>query len=208
MQIKILNRWSAEVIFECEAESMKLAVKLAIEKGVSLASANLRSADLIYANLSNADLSYADLSYANLSAADLSDADLRSANLRSANLRSADLRSANLSVLRDDFWAVLSAEPMGVPYLREALVAGKVNGSCYESECQQACLVGSLAYGVKRHYEKLEILKPNASRPAERFFLSIQPGHTPDNSQFAKLAVEWIDAWPPMKFMQFTQAVS
>ena len=30
---------------------------------------------------------------------------------------------------------------------------------------------------------------------AQRFFLGINQGDTPENNQFAKLAVEWIDEW-------------
>ena len=53
MKIEIKNRWTGEVIYACEAGSMKLAVKAAIE-----AKANLRWADLRGANLSGADLDY------------------------------------------------------------------------------------------------------------------------------------------------------
>ena len=41
MKIEIKNRWTGGVVFECEAGSMKLAVKAAIE-----AKADLRGADL------------------------------------------------------------------------------------------------------------------------------------------------------------------
>jgi hypothetical protein len=86
MKIGIKNRWTAEVIFSAEADSIKAAVLLAIEAG-----ANLSSADLRRANLRSADLSSADLS-----SADLSSADLRSANLSSANLRRANMDFTNI----------------------------------------------------------------------------------------------------------------
>ena len=76
MKIEIKHRFSGSVLFSCEAENMKIAVKLAIE--------------------AKADLSGADLSGADLSGADLSGANLRGANLRVANLRGADLSGANL----------------------------------------------------------------------------------------------------------------
>jgi uncharacterized protein YjbI with pentapeptide repeats len=104
MEIKILHRWSLEVLFSHDAENntMALTVKAAIAASANLRSANLSSANLRSANLSSADLSGANLSSANLSGANLSGANLRSANLSSAdlsgaNLSSADLRSANLS---------------------------------------------------------------------------------------------------------------
>jgi uncharacterized protein YjbI with pentapeptide repeats len=90
--IQIKHKLSSEVLFECEAESIKEAVELAVSKETNLWNADLSYADLWNANLRNADLSYADLWNANLS-----DANLRNANLRNADLSYADLRNANLS---------------------------------------------------------------------------------------------------------------
>ena len=56
MKIQIKHRISLDVLFECEADSMKIAVKLAVENN-----ADLSSADLSYADLSSADLRSADL---------------------------------------------------------------------------------------------------------------------------------------------------
>ena len=69
MKFQIKNRWTAAVIFECEADSLWLAVEMAISKSISLSYANLRAANLSYANLRAADLSAADLRDANLRAA-------------------------------------------------------------------------------------------------------------------------------------------
>jgi uncharacterized protein YjbI with pentapeptide repeats len=104
------------MLFECEAESMSCAVKLAVKakanlsgadlrwanlreadlrganlRGANLSGAYLRGADLRWADLSGADLRWANLSEANLSEANLSGAYLRGANLSEANLRGADL---------------------------------------------------------------------------------------------------------------------
>ncbi|WP_186263326.1 pentapeptide repeat-containing protein [Burkholderia gladioli] len=102
MKIEILNRWTLKVMFECEADSMKVAVELACKqgtylRGAYLSGANLRGAYLSDAYLSDADLRGADLSDADLRGADLSDADLRGANLRGAYLSGADLSDAYLS---------------------------------------------------------------------------------------------------------------
>ena len=51
MNIKILNRWSLRVIFECEADSMKAAVELACKQGVSLRGSNLSDSNLRGSNL-------------------------------------------------------------------------------------------------------------------------------------------------------------
>ena len=112
MKIQIKCRFTANILFETEADTIKAAVNLAIEKKINLSranlsganlrsaylsGANLRSAYLSDANLSGADLSRANLSDADLSDADLSDADLSRANLSDADLSDADLSDANLS---------------------------------------------------------------------------------------------------------------
>jgi uncharacterized protein YjbI with pentapeptide repeats len=125
--------------------------------------------------------------------ANLRSANLRSANLFSADLGSANLRSADLGSAKADFWAVLRAAKNEAAALRAALVAGKVNGSTYSGEC--AGLVGTNANARHCAYTEIAGLKPDQSRPAERFFLSIREGDTPDKSQPAKLAVEWLDEW-------------
>ena len=86
MRIQIRHRYNYSVLFECEADSMKIAVKLAIKAKANLSGANLFGANLSRANLYGADLSWADLSRANLLSADLSRADLLSADLSGANI--------------------------------------------------------------------------------------------------------------------------
>jgi uncharacterized protein YjbI with pentapeptide repeats len=165
----------------------------AVLSDADLSDAVLRNADLSDADLSDAVLSDADLSNAVLRNADLSGADLRGADLRDADLRGADLRDAVLTPIRDDMWAVLSGAPNEVAGLRKAIVEGRINGSTYEGEC--ACLVGTIANVAGKSYQKLDFVKPNAGRPIERFFMGIERGHTPENNQFSKLALEWLDQW-------------
>jgi len=95
--MKILNRFTGEVIFECNSKSMNVAVKLALESGANLSWANLYWANLYWANLYGANLYGANLYGANLSGANLSGANLSWANLSWANLYGANLSGANLS---------------------------------------------------------------------------------------------------------------
>ncbi len=158
----------------------------------NLRSANLRYADLRYADLSYADLSYANLSYANLRSANLSYANLRSANLRYADLSYADLSYADLIDIRNDFWSILLFARAEVKGLRKALVEGKIDGLVYEGDC--ACLVGTVAKERKCKVGDLTgNLKPDSTRAAERFFMAIKPGDTPDENPAAKIALEWLD---------------
>jgi hypothetical protein len=102
MLFEIKNRFSGEVIFKLETESIKLCVIAAIKSRANLSranlsGANLSGADLYGADLYGADLYGADLSGADLYGADLSRANLSRANLSGANLSGADLSRANLS---------------------------------------------------------------------------------------------------------------
>ncbi|WP_179105862.1 pentapeptide repeat-containing protein [Burkholderia pseudomallei] len=224
MKIEIFNRWTLKVIFECEADSMKVAVELAYKQSVSLrganlrgaylSDANLRDANLSGANLRGADLSGANLRGANLRGAYLSDANLRGANLRGANLRGANLRGAylsdanlrdanlrdanlrgaNLLPIKADFIEVISQAPREVPALIEALKAGRVDGSTYSGEC--ACLVGTIANarGIDVDSSEFDIQK-DSSRPIECFFMAIRKGDTPETNAASKLALEWAETW-------------
>jgi len=188
VKFEIKNRWSDEVLFSHECESIKEAVAAALDADADLRGANLRGA-----NLRGADLRGADLSGANLRGADLSYADLHGADLRGANLSGANLRGADLTPIRDDVWAVLSAAPAEVPALRAALAEGRINGSVHSGEC--CCLVGTLGKAHGGDETCIPGLAPNSLRPAEMFFRPIKPGQTAETSQHVKLALEWVDQW-------------
>jgi uncharacterized protein YjbI with pentapeptide repeats len=90
--IEIKNRWTGQVIYTSQKETLREAVIEAVESG-----ANLSGADLSNANLIGAYLSGANLCNANLSGADLSGANLIGAYLIGADLSGADLSGADLS---------------------------------------------------------------------------------------------------------------
>ena len=206
MKIEIRSRFTDAVIYTHEAEdaTMRDAVLAAVLQGVSLLSADLRSANLSYADLSYADLSYADLRSANLRSANLSYANLSYADLSYADLRDADLRDADLTPIRDDIWAVLSSAPREVPAVIDALKAGRVDGSTYHGPC--ACLVGTIAIKREVSVDDLEGLHPNSSRPAERFFMGIRKGDTPETNQFSALALKWVQQWHDNMVAAFSPA--
>ena len=181
MKIDIKSWFTGKVLFSIETETWRLAMEAAVKS-----KANLRDA--------------------NLGGANLRDANLGGANLGGANLRDANLGGANLTVIRDDLWAVLCSAPTEAASLRQALLDGQVDGTQYEGKC--ACLVGSLAKAKGCRYTDIPGLTPNSQRPSERFFAAILPDHTPANSQFAKLAVEWIDQWQMNMDRAFGRAIT
>ena len=219
MKIEIKHRWSLRVLFEHDVENntIALTVKAAVESGADLGGADLRSADLggadlRSADLRSADLRSADLRSANLRSADLRSADLRSADLRSANLGGANLRSANLGganlgganlqPIRADFYDVLSHAGKEVPALIDALKNGRVDGSTYTGEC--SCLVGTIATarGVDVYGDDFGI-QTDSNRPAERFFMAIKKGDTPETNQASKIALDWAESWLDMQRKAF-----
>jgi hypothetical protein len=88
----------------------------------------------------------------------------------------------------------LDAAPSEVPGLLAALNEGRIDGSQYTGEC--ACLVGTIANLRGCTYSDLvDDLRPNASRPAERFYMGISKGDTPATSQVSALAAQWTTEW-------------
>ena len=79
MNIQIKSRFNAAVLFEhdCENNSIRITLELAIKSGANLSHADLSGANLSCANLSGANLSGANLSGAYLSGAYLSGAYLK-----------------------------------------------------------------------------------------------------------------------------------
>ena len=97
MKIEIKNRWTGNVIFSFECNTIMDCLIEAIRTGANLRDTDLRGANLTGANLRGANLTDADLTGADLRDADLRDADLMGANLTGADLRGADLMGANLT---------------------------------------------------------------------------------------------------------------
>jgi len=161
--------------------------------GADLSGADLSGADLSGANLHGVDLSGADLIGADLSGANLSGAFLSGAFLSRADLSGADLSGADLEDIKADLFKILDLAHDEILGLREALVEGRVDGQVYEGDC--ACLVGTVANLRGCSYMEIVGIPPNSARPAERWFLAICEGDTPETSQVSALAVAWIDEY-------------
>jgi hypothetical protein len=181
-------------------------------RGANLYGTNLRDADLYGSNLRDADLRGANLYGTNLRDADLRGANLRGADLRGANLygtnlRDADLYGSNLygtplSKLPQDFinqcsrdiLFILGCLKAEVPYLRQALLDGKVDGSQYEGDC--ACLIGTLGKadgGTNKVCTAIPFYEKGTHNYGEMWFLNIKEGDTPKNNEFAAHALKLCD---------------
>ena len=185
----------------------------AVLRGADLRDADLRDADLQGAVLQDADLRGAvlrgaDLRGAVLRGADLQDAVLQGADLRDAVLQGADLQGADLQGVSfvnlpqsfinecsQQMLYIFSYTKSELPYLREKLIAGEVDGSKYEGDC--CCLVGSLAKSKKVDVDKycgvIPFYEKSPQNPAETWFLNITQGDTPENNEFAAHALKLID---------------
>lgn len=107
-----------------------------------------------------------------------------------ANLSRANLSDADLDSIKYDFFGRMLMQKKEIPALREKLIAGEVDGSCYEGKC--ACFVGTIANIKEVGYMDLQ-LKPNAYSATEIWFAGINQGDTPENNTTAKITLGWID---------------
>mgnify|MGYP000926864267 CR=1 FL=1 len=132
----------------------------------------------------------ANLEGADLQGADLEGADLQRAYLEGAYLEGAYLQGAKLDDIKNDIFSVLAAAKTEVLGLYDSLMRGRIDGSVYEGEC--ACLVGTIANVRHENYKELSIdLRPDSSRPAERWFLGINKGDIPQNNPISEITAEW-----------------
>lgn len=122
----------------------------------------------------------------------MSGAKLTGAKLRNANLTGSNLPEANLNYIKFDVWTVFNYYPHEVRGVQTALREGRIEGRRYEGQC--ADLIGTIANQRNCSYQSL-VIKPDSSRPAERWFFAIQRGDTPENSPIVKLTEEWIEEW-------------
>ncbi len=174
MKIEIKCRFSLKVLFECEADSLKLGVEKAVALRANLYGANLYGANLTRANLYGANLD--------------------GANLDGANLDGANLYGANLENIKKDFFEKLALAQNEVVGLYKALVDGKIDGSVYHGEF--ACFVGTIANLRGVDYESLADsinLIANSDSPTERWFMAIQKGDTPEGNKVSKVTKEWLE---------------
>jgi len=158
---------------------------------------NLRWSNLRGSNLSGSDLRWSDLSWSNLRWSDLRWSNLRWSDLRWGNLRWSNLRWSDVAPARSDFLSEVLKLPNELEFLRDALKAGKVDGSTYVGECR--CLAGTLAKakGVKNYNgENIKnglMFHADAGSPREVFFRAISKGDTPKKNPACKIALEWTE---------------
>jgi hypothetical protein len=158
--IEIRNRWTNEVLFSVEAETLAEAVKAALASGANLSGANLSRANLSRANLYGANLSGANLSGADLYGADLYGANLYGANLSGADLYGADLSGANLYGADLSRANLYGANLSGADLSRANLSGANLSGAnlsganlsranLYGANLSRANLSGADLYGAK-----------------------------------------------------------
>jgi hypothetical protein len=94
--IDILYRTGAVLYHSDMWNTRAEAAEEAVQRGISLAGADLRGANLLGVDLHGADLQGADLREADCRDADLAEVNFRDADLRGANVQSANLDRARL----------------------------------------------------------------------------------------------------------------
>jgi hypothetical protein len=109
----------------------------------------------------------------------------------------------DLAAVKEDFLSVVSKLPGEVPYLRLAVIEGRIDGSVYYGEC--ACLKGTLARKAVGFTFKLPAGRWSyiqfalgircgiAESLAEQFFYHIGEGDTPATNPYSAVVLDWLD---------------
>jgi hypothetical protein len=109
----------------------------------------------------------------------------------------------DLAAVKADFLSVISKLPGEVPYLRLAMIEGRIDGTVYSGKC--ACLKGTLARKAAgplfNHIDSPSAfialaygIKCNITESlAEQFFWHIQEGDTPATNPYAAVVLDWLD---------------
>lgn len=81
-----------------------------------------------------------------------------------------------------------------MPFLKQSLLEGKVDGSTYEGDC--ACLVGTLGKadsGTEAVCSAIPFYKKGTHNAGENWFLNIKKGDTPETNAFSKHVMALIE---------------
>jgi hypothetical protein len=75
--------------------------------------------------------------------------------------------------------------------LRQAIVEGRVDGSTYSGAC--ACLCGTIANVRGASPYELQGIQADSDSMAERFFMGIRKGDTPETNAASRMVLQWVD---------------
>ncbi len=218
----ILHKAKASSIRSLVENAVSDGVNLesAVLRDEDLSSLNLKNARLNFADLKGADLSNTDFRYSNLRGtyfekskltgtdfefAILQDADLRGTNLEGADLRGTNLEGADLrgtinipqrwiNFCSRDMLYVFSRLTWELAGLKEALQAGRIDGTCYYGKC--ACLIGTLSNlngTIEEVCTNIAYYDEGLHNYCEQWFYQIRMGDKPKDNPFAKHAVKLIN---------------
>lgn len=125
-----------------------------------------------------------------------------------ANLYGADLRKLPLDFINQcsrDILFILQMLKKEMPFLKDKLIKGEVDGSQYNGEC--ACLIGTLANGhggMDKVCQAIPFYEKGTHNMGETWFLNINKGDTPENNQFAAHVMKLIEMVETDKYYTIT----
>ncbi len=196
--VEIYKNWTEE-------ERKQAIISMPVYRQAELAS-EVRAAGYSASEVLSAGYSTSALRAAGYSASEVLSAGYSAPEVRAAGYSASALRSAgySASALRD---TELSSErdiknkckKMGreeSQFVCDTLYRGLMDGRQYGSIESCGCFLGSAAkkarLSVDDFCKKLGI-KKNADSPAEKWFMGVSVGDTPENNYAAKKGVEWIE---------------
>lgn len=102
--------------------------------------------------------------------------------------------SYNLAAVKKELFEVLSIAPEEARSVRQAIIAGDVDGGYYIGEC--CCIKGIIAakLGIPvKNLEQTYGIGLNQRSYLENFLFNIVEGDTPESSAFSRAILEWCD---------------
>ena len=97
MKIEIRHRYTNEVIYSCEAKTIREAVQKAVKENVSLSNSDLSNSNFRNSDLRNSILRNSDFTNSDFTNSILRNSDLRNSDFRNSILTNSDLSNSDLS---------------------------------------------------------------------------------------------------------------
>jgi hypothetical protein len=102
--------------------------------------------------------------------------------------------SYNLAAVKKELWEVLNIAPEEAKAVRQAVIAGDIDGGYYIGEC--CCIKGIIAAKLGIPVKNLEAaygIGLNERSYLENFLFNIVEGDAPESSAFSRALLEWCD---------------
>ena len=162
----------------------------------SYSASDVLSAGYSASALRRAGYSASALLSASYSASDLLSAGYSASALRRAGYSASDVLSLETSCKEDVQAKAKKMDRDEAAFVAQQLRLGLLDGSTYGAVDSCGCFLGTAARAAGKtvsEYCQFHGIKKDGSSPAEKWFMDVSIGDTPENNYAAQKGVEWIE---------------